>query len=288
MTAVAEKTTQLPNKPGIYHGLSFLDYQRIDAVNQSLLGLFDRSPAHARYAMLHPDESTPEQSLGTATHAAILEPERFATQWVIAPKIDKRTNAGKEAWARFQSENGGREWIDAESYGFAKGMADAVYGHHILRDALTGPGQNEVTVLWVDPVTGLLCKARIDRFCKVAGFSSVLDLKSTRDAQPCAFAKSVYTYGYHRQAAFYLDGLDELSGKTYPRKHFIAAVESSPPHGVVLYELDTDAIVEGRAKYRRALDLYAECRKSNSWPGYPHGIQDLHLPRWAIEETNVL
>jgi hypothetical protein len=38
--------------------------------------------------------------LGTATHCAILEPERFNSEYVAMPEgIDRRTTAGKQAYA---------------------------------------------------------------------------------------------------------------------------------------------------------------------------------------------
>jgi hypothetical protein len=30
------------------------------------------------------------------------------------------------------------------------------------------------------------------------------------------------------------------------------------------------------------LDLYAECKASGNWPGYPSTIQPLSLPAWAL------
>ena len=57
------------------------------------------------------------------------------------------------------------------------------------------------------------------------------------------------------------------------------------PHGHKLYQLDETAMQEGRRKYREALDLYAQCEKSNDWPNIPcDGVEVLGLPAWRMAQ----
>ncbi|WP_162010793.1 hypothetical protein [Sodalis glossinidius] len=53
---------------------------------------------------LRKSEDSPALVLGTALHAAILEPERFATEYACAPSVNLRTNEGKERLVAFEAD----------------------------------------------------------------------------------------------------------------------------------------------------------------------------------------
>jgi len=65
------------------------------------------------------------------------------------------------------------------------------------------------------------------------------------------------------------------------------AVEKSPPYNVSLYVLDGDSVHAGRAAYQANLRTFAECQKSQIWPGYcddtsdPYAPRVIDLPPWA-------
>jgi hypothetical protein len=60
-----------------------------------------------------------------------------------------------------------------------------------------------------------------------------------------------------------------------------AAVESDWPHVAAPYMLDDDVLEAARRENRRLLNRYAECKRTGIWPGYPAGIQQISLPKWA-------
>lgn len=268
-------------KPGLYRGLAWSEYAAIDAVSHSTLKLFERTPAHAREAMLHPRASTATQSFGQATHAAILEPERFSREYTAAPKMDRRTKAGKSEWAEFEEANKEKEIITADEFEQCQRMIEAVAAHKIARELLASKGENELTVVWVDAETGLLCKGRLDRFVNFQGYAVILDLKTTDNAEELPFLRSVVKYGYHSQGAFYLDGMDAVAKAE--RRFWNLAIEKSPPFAIRLFELGDASIEQGRRNYRRWLRAYKRCKETNEWPGYPDGLEELELPKWAFE-----
>src|SRR5690606_39465824 len=65
-------TTSMSNEE--YHSLP-------DSISKSGLDLIARSPAHYRYAERR--EPTRAMVIGTAIHAAILEPDVFATEYLL-------------------------------------------------------------------------------------------------------------------------------------------------------------------------------------------------------------
>ena len=67
-----------------------------------------------------------------------------------------------------------------------------------------------------------------------------------------------------------------------PVKHYtIAAIETAPPYGVVLYRLDDEAIRLGEVQVDFALGLYRRCKESGEWPGYTTDVVEIGLPKWA-------
>ena len=65
------------------------------AISASGLKLFMRSPAHYYATYLDPNRiersPTPAMRVGTATHCAILEPERFSAEYIALPEgLDRR------------------------------------------------------------------------------------------------------------------------------------------------------------------------------------------------------
>jgi len=273
-------------KPGIYLDLPRAEYEAIDAANYSTLKLFEQSPAHARERMLHPTEPTDAMELGTAIHTALLEPEKFATQYIAAPTFDRRTAAGKAAWVEFESKHPGRNYLAPDEMEICVGIIKTIDENETARLLLRGEGRNEVSVVWKDEESGLLCKGRIDRFTVLYSWSVVVDVKSTASAYPIEFTKQSARMGYHVQAAFYMDGLRSLAPAE--RRYIILAIEKDRPYGISAMELDEQAVADGRARYRTYLKQYADAKRTGIWPGYPSGITPLSLPKWAQKDASYI
>lgn len=268
---------------GLHKGVPYETYDRWDAINHSKLRYFNRTAAHARAAIVEAPDQTEAQALGWAAHVAILEPERFESEFVAAPKIDKRTTAGKLEWQEFQAEHSGGSILTKEEYDLCIAMTAGVWAHPTAAELLRGPGLNEVSALWEDKGTGLKAKARLDRLTALAGWPCIVDVKTTRNASRASFAKDLHAFHYHQQAAFYLDGLNALA--PHDRKFIFIAVEKEPPYCAAVYEIDEDALQIGRDDVAKHLDQYAECLRTNRWPGYADGMDYVSLPPWAFRPT---
>ena len=108
----------------------------------------------------------------------------------------------------------------------------------------------------------------------------IVDLKTTRDASPDGFAKSVAQYRYHVQAAFYSDGYKAAFGEA-PRGFVFIAVETEPPYLVAVYVASETMTSRGRIEYQTDLDTFRECLATDTWPGYSSSPLTLDLPKWA-------
>lgn len=257
--------------------LSNADYHALDAVGKSDLDMIARSPLHWKQRAFSREE-TSAMRIGSAVHCAVLEPERFNDRYVQMPnQIDRRTKAGKEEYAEFLAAHDGKAIIDMTDMDLCMSVADAVRSHPRAA-ALLSTGQPEVSALWKDEEFGVRCRARYDW---LTSESVLIDLKTTQDASPRAFAKSCAGFRYHVQAAWYLDSYLQATGDL-PLGFVFIAVEKTAPYAVALYELDAEAVDFGRQLARRDLARYANAREFDTWPGYAEYIQPLSLPRWAL------
>src|SRR5688572_19307301 len=164
-------------KPGLYERVPRAVYESWDAVNHSKLKLFDEPPAKARYLMAHPPEPTEALDLGDATHAAVLEPPRFEADFIAAPAIERRSKQGKTAWKAFMEANRSRIVLPADDYTMCLAMRDAVWADESeVKAILSAPGRNELSFVWRDLETQLLCKGRCDRLVRWNGWTVVPDV----------------------------------------------------------------------------------------------------------------
>ena len=264
----------------IFPGISRADYLAIDALNISMLIEGERSMAHLKYALDHAKETTDAMERGTAMHLAVLEPSEFEKRVTYFPHPDckaKVRNGGE--WDKFKADRNEDLILKRSDYDAVIGMRDALRTHPRVKEILEASGTGEMGVVWKDEETGIWCKGLVDRFCKCWGYTLVPDLKSCQDARPREFAKTVYDRNYHTKGMFYLDGLNAVA--PMDRRFMWIAVESAPPHGIMVYDMSESMAQTGRKNYRRLLNEYKSCKESGVWPGYQIGEESLDLPKWA-------
>jgi exodeoxyribonuclease VIII len=276
-----DRFAQVREAGGLLHGLSNEDYHQGPGLSVSGIKRFRRTPFHY-HALAQPHDApptapTPAMINGTLVHCLVLEPDQFFKRYVIGPDVDKRTREWKEFLR--DSSAAGWEVISQVQFDAAERQANAL---RALPDVATllGDGRAEVSAYWL--VGGVLCKCRPDWVSPVAfGTGSILlDVKTTKDASPQAFARSAADLGYHLQADWYCEGYAQASGMDVHGMVF-AVVESEYPHACALYMLDEPALDKGRAATRDALKHYTECVKADAWPSYSPEITTLQLPPWA-------
>jgi hypothetical protein len=169
-----------------------------------------KSAAHLKYLIDHPREASDSMSFGTAVHMALLEPDRFVRECVAAPKVDRRTKAGKEIYESFASENVGRLVLSADQFGAVRTIQAKVLANPLASQLLSG-GLAEHSLFWVDQATGVRCRARVDyahmgtpRVIRdpasgeaVVTSYALIDIKTTdKGILPEEFSRTLYNYSY--------------------------------------------------------------------------------------------
>jgi len=239
----------------------FENYDSIPAVRRSALWEIRKSPAHYKYAVENPKEPTPALTFGIAAHKYILEPEDFWNCYAIAPKVDRRTKAGKEEYTAFLEQSAGKTIITQEDLETIKQMDEAIMQNESAIRLLK-TGQHEVPIEWTDPDTGEECKCRPD--CITGDY--IVDYKTTTSCEGNAFEYSCRKYGYKLQAAMYTEGV--FNATLESKKFAFVAQEKNPPYAVRVYFCDPGFVEEGMEMFRELIGLYHRCKETGEWPGY--------------------
>jgi exodeoxyribonuclease VIII len=258
------------------------DYHAHPAVSKSHLDQVARSPLHYWARYLDPNrvapEPTPAMAIGSAVHTHVLELDQWDARYVSAPDgIDRRTKAGKAEWEAFTTAATGRTVLPKADADLVMRMGHAVFAHPAAAMLLALPGKAETTHMWTDEATGLQCKCRPDWLTDDGRL--IVDLKTTEDASPRGFARSIAQWRYHTQASWYLDGVEQATG-TRPEQFLFLCVEKKAPYAVAVYAADAEMIDAGAQTAARDLDVLATCKAANAWPGYSDQIEPISLPAW--------
>lgn len=239
--------------------------------------LIDESPAHFQEYKKNPPRQTEAMLTGQIVHSAILEPELFLDTHVAMPECDRRTKAGKDFFEKFSIDNAGKVIMKNDIYHMVFGMIGSVMAHKSAR-AILQKNYNELS--FFSELRGVQVRCRPDI---LRAGNLIADLKTTDDASFRGFQRSVATYRYARQAAFYADTVAQVTGDKYSSFVFIA-VEKHAPYAVQVFALDEASMEKGREEYQRGLDIYLKCVSTNTWPGYADEVVPMNLPSYAWGE----
>ncbi|MFJ2110546.1 PD-(D/E)XK nuclease-like domain-containing protein [Streptomyces sp. NPDC087850] len=272
-------------EPGVYDAMP-IDVYHGDPVPAGSLSstgarrlLAPSCPAQFKWDRDNPQPPKREFDIGHAAHQIVLGegPEIVVTEY-----DDWRTKAAREERDAIRYD-GGVPLLVSEGEQ-VQAMADAIRQHPTAgRLFAADAGTAEQSLFWTDPRNGVWRRARPDWMPhRGDGRLIVVDYKTCRAADPAALAKAVYDHGYHQQAAWYLDGVKalDLHGDQEPAFIFVFQTKTAP-YLVHLVELDHPTLTLGAARNRRALDIYAECTATDTWPGFNDQITYLPLPPWA-------
>jgi hypothetical protein len=211
--------------------------------------------AYEAYVLGLRSSPTPAMLRGTLIHCLALEPEEFDNRYVVAPEINRRTKAGKAEWQELVEYAGNRAVVNQDDYLEAVDCQMALQEHPWFGLRLSRDGAETEKELHA-VIDDVKVRGKLDLLVD----NCVVDLKTTSDASPDSFRRSIHRYMYQAQLAFYAD----LAGA---EKAYIVAIETTGTHQVAVYELGEDTLNEGRAIYRAGLSKYQECMKLYSTLG---------------------
>ncbi len=147
-------------------------------------------------------------------------------------------------------------------------------------------GRSEVTLFWTetaDDGTVVQCRGRLDHLVLTKARATILDLKTCRSAHPRSCRSHAYEYGYDIQAAAYRSGLAQVYPRYAGREEFVFLfAELEDPFSVTSCSPAGSLRELGARRWRRAVNLWATCVRTKTWPQYADRTVELEAPPYAL------
>lgn len=267
---------------GIYLNLSSEDYHNDkNSISRSALMDFKRNQRKywAKHFAPEPikEEPTPAMEFGTAFHTMILEPNLFGDRYFVLPqKVYKKDNPelyAKNKELEEEAETTSKKVLSQKDFQTLYNMEVSLFHNERASQLLSG-AIYESSYFWLDEHSGLMVKSRPD----ILHPNLYVDLKTTDDASPEGFQRSMVKGGYHIQAAMARDGVMALKRDKLDACINIC-VETKPPHCIGIYIIDEAAIEAGHCEYKQLLIDLKNAMHDNTFSDYP--VQTIGLPKWA-------
>lgn len=267
-------------EPGVYQNIPDTEYHAAKDILSSsgARRLITSTPRKFYEEMTTERPYNPAFEIGHAAHTLMLT---VGDPFEVVDADSWRTKDAKAA--RDAALQAGKTPLLAKEYAQVRAMADAILEHPVAGELFTrNDTTSEQSLYWTDEQTGVACRARPD--LAVNDWSLVVDYKTTVNADPKEFAKSIAKYGYHQQHAWYCEAVETLTG-IRPEFVFVCQ-EKTPPYEVSLIQLDADAVRIGGRLNEDARSIYAACMDTGVWPSYPTSVQVVGLPAWAMKQAD--
>lgn len=272
------------------------EYRAAPGISQSELKHILISPAHYRWAKANPLEQTEAVLMGTLLHSLVLEgcvPNKY-----FRPPGMSFSKADGKSWLKEKGfdtltayeKHLGHPLLEQSCLDTLLAMQSSLMAHPFVGPILCDP-KTEKEVSGTSIAGGFAfqtMKGRADMIAAINGKIIGLDIKKVQKGKANSRAFTAMACDEDRelafQAAYYVDIFD-LEGFVF------IAVEDEPfeldsagqnVHRVEVYEVSPDTIEYGRKQYRRALELLAECERTNMWTGAPRDVKVLHYPDWKL------
>ena len=267
--------------PGLHENISHSVYHADPSERPSLSShlagvLLSRSPAHAklnhpRFGGAIPERPTDEMNVGSIIHGLLLG---GGADVVEIAADNYRTKLAQEA--RDAAYQAGKVPILEHKYA---AIVESVESIKAVLPVDFTKARTEVTAIWESD--GCPCRARLDSLFHAEGWL-IVDLKTCENANLASEGRSMFSFGYHRQAAANIEAVETLIPEAAGRVKFVDLfVETAPPYGVVMAELAGDFRDLGRRQWNRAKSLWSQCLANDTWPSYPP-TKTVNAPAWAL------
>ncbi len=274
----------IESKPGIYENVSFEDYLAVPAFHKSMVAPALRSTHHLHYYIKNDKPTSKFMDFGSLLDCLLLEPDIFYHTFAPIPEMGEDAKGNPKPWSNQlkyckawtqEQRDLGLTPYSAADYDKATAIIKNIKEHKTAGPWMEG-GKDQVAIVWEDKETGLLCKGRIDKLHP----DNLADLKSTVNASPSEFRRTMNNFLYHVQGAMYCGGLAQLNGGEYLPFN-LAVAESEAPHCVAAYTIGDESLSVGENLFKRAIHKYKDYLEMGP-TGYSELPQEIEIPQWAV------
>lgn len=269
------------NEEGLFLAdISHATYIAHEAISRSELATINEmSPYHYKFKKTSAyKKQTADMLIGSAIHKIFFERSTFKEDYLVAPELNLRKKADKSLLAEIviEANSNGQEVLSKEQMAKVQAVGDALHAQPAIMKWVKD-GVTERSIFRHH--NGQILKSRPDYY--IPSSNVILDLKSCRDITFTGFLRSVISYDYHVQDAYYTDSVAHFTGE--PPRFLFICVEKVPPYQAVIYEMQSSFKMVGRAQYVRALAKIKECEDNDNWPGFSAQPVPMDCPEWLWE-----
>lgn len=219
---------------------------------------------------------------GTITHTAVLEPDKFANDYVFFDHNFKSmaTFKAKESLANFKAKHPKKEIIHDKKlwYSLLRRRKNAWANRKFRQYMTESSAVVEQGMTWMDPLTGARMKGKPDHFAETV----TVDVKTMQSISTGKMAKDIAERLYFMQGAVYTDGIYEVTGRVID-EYYILAIEKSSDL-VRLVEISQMDIEIGRKLYQQSIIKAEDCALTQNFHGYIEQLVPLELPGYIMDK----
>lgn len=266
-----------------------------NTISHSELDAYIKSPRAfllQNYKKTEPKKKRDHFEFGNLVHDMILQNGNESLETIIdrltitIPEdvLSKSGSKAGNAWKDFKKDNEGKGVLLKEKE--QNSLSEIFKGIHRSESAsrlIKECDHFEKSIRFVHDYTGLNLRCRTDCFST----RWICDLKSfgLTILNQYQFAKAAFDNGYHRQAAYYQDGVHAMTGEIIP--FIFIVIQKVFPYQCEVYRMDQEFIDIGRDENETALRKLSESFQNDDWDTETFGkITELSAPRWAFKRNN--
>jgi exodeoxyribonuclease VIII len=286
-------------KPGVYYNVPWQKYASWNAFSKSMVSSALTSGKHLQH-YINSGKKTKSLNFGSVVDCLVLEPELFDFTFAIQPstyKSEKTTGRGdnkktievEKPWnlnshtckeIKAEIESSGLAIVSESEKMRADDIKDQIMSNSEAREII-GCGERQVSIVWTEENTGVLCKGRFD----LVDDKAISDLKTSMDASPDGFSRQAGNFLYHVQAAAYTRAWKQIKGLELQFNWVVAETsEKTELPEVAVYSMDYDDedMEVGYKMFQRACKKIVDYSKYG-FGGYSKFVEPISMPRYIIE-----
>jgi len=251
--------------PGVYYGIPAATYHSWPAISSTLLKAYAALPSTARTPFVPGDDA----NVGSGIHAYSLQGEQgLLDECLFLPSTCEGKSKGSLSEREFYAAQNPGKVLLPPVYGTEKvPMMEVLQGvdfslnHHMTTRPIMKHSEKEVSLVWIDPGTGLVCKARLDIW--EAKEQTIWDLKKARSIKSLRYELDDGLH-YRIQAGHYLNGA--IACGLNPVAFGFIAIEAFPPYQVAPIYSDPDKTEIAKINAALLIGLVKESQLTGNWP----------------------